>query len=161
MMEILKASPGGVPIPEPRVPDGTASVPSLTLGPTPTATPDAEEAAAMTTSPGGAAASAGAKQLTRAVRAGDVAAVKAVLDEGADVNWVNPITSIAPLHVAVKQGDLAVTQVLLEHAADPNLQTKSGWTAMHFAVNGSAHELAELLRDFGARSDVVNEWLKG
>ena len=164
IVDLLKTNPADLPIPEPRAPDG-AERPSdsqpVVLGPTPSATPDVEEVApAVATTPGAAAVTAGAKQLARAVRAKDAAAVKAALDEGADVNWVNPITSIAPLHVAVKQGDLPVTQVLLEHGADPNLQTKSGWTAMHFAVNVSAHELAELLRDFGARADVVNEWLK-
>ncbi len=27
-------------------------------------------------------------------------------------------------------------------------------------MNQGAHELAELLRDFGGRADVVNEWLR-
>lgn len=119
------------------------------------------------------------KVLARAVKNKDPKGVTEALDAGADVNWINPITSIAPLHLAVKHNDLAITRLLLERGADPNAQTKAGWTSMHFAVkrdkerkekqgvfhsqiqvNQGAHELAELLRDFGGRADVVNEWLR-
>jgi ankyrin repeat protein len=100
------------------------------------------------------------KQLSKAMAAGDLAGVIAALDAGADVNHVNPTTSICPIHVAVKQGKLDIARVLLERGADVNTQTKAGWTPMHFAVNKSSIEMAELLRDFGGKSDTLNEWLK-
>jgi ankyrin repeat protein len=51
--------------------------------------------------------------------------------------------------------------VLLQRGADPNVQTQSGWTALHFAVKNSNKDIAELLRSYGARSDIMNEWMKG
>ncbi len=159
---MLKLSPADLPIPEPPAPE-SRETPKVETTPS-----FDDESLPVSTTPNGTSSQSNAssassslvKQLARAVRAGDVAASCAAIDAGADINWVNPITSIAPIHMAVKQGDLVLTQALLERGADPNLQTKSGWTAMHFAVNASAHDLSNMLKDFGARSDVVNEWLK-
>jgi ankyrin repeat protein len=100
------------------------------------------------------------KMLSRAIFANDEASVAGLLDEGADVNWVNPTTSISPLHVAVKQGKVKMARLLLERGADANIQTKAGWTALHFAATKSDYEMATLLREFGARADFNNEWMK-
>ncbi len=120
LIDVLKMSPSDLVIPSPRDPF-SAKTPGVSI-------PDAASVAAAKPS------SSLEKRLARAVKAKDPNATLEALEEGADVNWVNPITSIAPLHLAVKQNDLEVARVLLEKGADPNAQTKAGWTSMHFAV---------------------------
>jgi ankyrin repeat protein len=115
---VLQTSPSELVIPTPRDPF-SAKTPGAAI-------PDAKPVVKASTSL--------EKKLAKAVKAKDGPGVMDALKAGADVNWVNPITSIAPLHLAVKQNDLEITRLLLEQGADPNTQTKAGWTAMHFAV---------------------------
>jgi ankyrin repeat protein len=51
-------------------------------------------------------------------------------------------------------GDLETTRLLLERGADPNRGNDYGWTKLHQAGYGNDRELARLLLDAGARTDV-------
>lgn len=51
-------------------------------------------------------------------------------------------------------GDLEIVSLLLERAADPNRGNDYGWTKLHQAGYGNDCELAKLLLDAGARTDL-------
>ncbi|HSS61220.1 MAG TPA: ankyrin repeat domain-containing protein [Candidatus Limnocylindrales bacterium] len=51
-------------------------------------------------------------------------------------------------------GDLAIVSVLLERGADPNRGNDYGWTKLHQAGYGNDRELARLMLDAGARTDL-------
>lgn len=51
-------------------------------------------------------------------------------------------------------GDLESTRLLLERGADPNRGNDYGWTKLHQAGYANDRELAQLLLDAGARTDV-------
>lgn len=83
-----------------------------------------------------------------------------MLDEGADANF-NSGSAGTPLLVAAKLGFMKLVLLLLQRGANACAQTASGWTALHFAAKSGNKEMAELLLAYGARNDMVNEWLKG
>lgn len=100
------------------------------------------------------------KLLLKAIRSDDLGSVMMCLDKGADLNLKSAVGMLAPLHVAVKGKSIKVVRILLERGADVNIQTQAGWTPLHIAVNTGNHDVAELLKGFGAKIDIVNEWLK-
>ena len=51
-------------------------------------------------------------------------------------------------------GDLAIVSLLLERGADPNRGNDYGWTKLHQAGYGNDRELAKLMLDAGARTDL-------
>ena len=51
-------------------------------------------------------------------------------------------------------GDLAIVSLLLERGADPNRGNDYGWTKLHQAGYGNDCELARLMLDAGARTDL-------
>ena len=51
-------------------------------------------------------------------------------------------------------GDPAIVSLLLERGADPNRGNDYGWTKLHQAGYGNDRELAELMLDAGARTDL-------
>lgn len=51
-------------------------------------------------------------------------------------------------------GDLAIVSLLLERGADPNRGNDYGWTKLHQAGYGNDRELARLMLDAGARTDL-------
>jgi ankyrin repeat protein len=51
-------------------------------------------------------------------------------------------------------GDLAIVSLLLERGADPNRGNDYGWTKLHQAGYGNDRELATLMLDAGARTDL-------
>jgi len=97
-----------------------------------------------------------AEQLQDAARKGDSAAVKALLDEGVDVNTRFRYNATA-LFFACDAGNVDVVKVLLDHGADLNLKdTFYGFTPLMLAVSPArkktpAHtEIAKLLIAKGA-----------
>jgi ankyrin repeat protein len=51
-------------------------------------------------------------------------------------------------------GDLAIVSLLLERGADPNRGNDYGWTKLHQAGYGNDRELATVMLDAGARTDL-------
>ncbi|MDI7864838.1 ankyrin repeat domain-containing protein [Rhizobiaceae bacterium n13] len=82
-----------------------------------------------------------------AAKKGDVTAIIAALDAGADVNASDG--SATPLYFAVKRGRLAAARLLIEHGADVNAPTQWG-PALMAAVTKGRIELIRLLLENGA-----------
>jgi ankyrin repeat protein len=73
------------------------------------------------------------KALIKAAFNGDVATVRAMLNQGCDPNYI-PQEGLSPLHAAMENLELAVATTLLDAGADPNLRDNTGWTPLFHAV---------------------------
>ncbi|HWS56431.1 MAG TPA: ankyrin repeat domain-containing protein [Pyrinomonadaceae bacterium] len=97
------------------------------------------------------------EQLYEAVRRGDAAGVKALLDKGADVNAKFRYGATA-LFKAAERGNAEVVKVLLERGADVNVKdTFYGATAMTWALDNGHVEVVRALLSKG--SDAVGDVL--
>ena len=89
-------------------------------------------------------------QLYEAVRKGDVAAVTAALDRGADVNAKFRYGTTA-LFKAAERGNAQIAKILLDRGADVKVKdTFYGATAMTWAVDGKHVQVVRLLLEKGA-----------
>ena len=86
------------------------------------------------------------KLLIEASEAGNVAAVRRVLKEGAAMDAADEADDTALIYAA-NDGHEAVVRALLEAGAAPNKRDINGWTALHFADSVS---VARLLLEAGA-----------
>ncbi|RKU39428.1 hypothetical protein C6496_01490 [Candidatus Poribacteria bacterium] len=86
--------------------------------------------------------------LIGAARAGDIAAIKQHIAEGADVNEMR--FEMPPLAWAAMMGQTAAAELLLEHGADIKGRNQDGNTALHLAAFLGRAETAELLINNGA-----------
>jgi ankyrin repeat protein len=100
------------------------------------------------------------RELVRCVRANDYKGTWDALEAGANPNMVANTTLTSPLHYACKQGNLEIASLLLARGANVNAQTGTGWAGLHFATNSDNEEMVRLLRAYGGRADLINEWLK-
>jgi ankyrin repeat protein len=90
-----------------------------------------------------------ASALHMASKRGDVAAVKWLLDRGADPNalWDHWDAELTPLHLAALAGHLDVARALLEAGADPGIRdSKHEGDAIGWAQFFQRPEIARLLR---------------
>ena len=87
-----------------------------------------------------------------AAKTGDVAAITAALDAGADVNENDGTAT--PLYSAVRRGHLAAAKLLIERGADVNAETNFG-SALLAAVAKSRVGLINLLLDKGANPNAA------
>lgn len=91
--------------------------------------------------------------LEQAVRNGDLAAARAELREGADVNF-RGLDGFTPLMVAASLGHPRMVALLMEAGADPHIiETQMGATALHKAAQSGNPEVIGLLLDHGAFVD--------
>jgi hypothetical protein len=90
-----------------------------------------------------------------AAKAGDAAAVGALLEEGCAVDG-RDARGITPLGVAVGFNRLPVVRALLAAGADVGLTDAKGNTALHYAAGYGRKEAAALLLDAGAVADAAN-----
>jgi ankyrin repeat protein len=79
----------------------------------------------------------------RAADAGDVAKVKAFIQEGVDVN--TKVHGCTPLHCAARYGHKEVVELLIAKGADINAKDTQGWTPLYLAINQGRKEIAKLL----------------
>ena len=86
--------------------------------------------------------------LLAAASKGDLANCKALVEKGANANYVNESGS-TPLIEATYGGHAEVVKYLLDKGADPNKRKKDGMTALSFA--GKYPVVAEALRNAGAK----------
>jgi ankyrin repeat protein len=83
---------------------------------------------------------------------GGAAAVRVLLDAGADVHAVaRNDMRVQPLHSAAALGDVEACRLLLDAGADPNAAQQGGYLPLDEAVLTKNDALAELLRARGAR----------
>ena len=89
-------------------------------------------------------------QLFEAVRKGDVAAVTATLDRGADVN-AKFRYGMTALFKAAERGNAEIAKILLDRGADVKVKdTFYGATAMTWAIDGKHVQVVRLLLEKGA-----------
>ncbi|GMF25992.1 unnamed protein product [Phytophthora fragariaefolia] len=80
-----------------------------------------------------------------AVKAGDVAKLRELLDRGVSLD-VKDEDQRTPLHWACATGRLDVAEFLLEHAqAAGNVQDDSGWTPLMSAASAGHGDIVSLL----------------
>jgi ankyrin repeat protein len=90
-----------------------------------------------------------------AAKAGDAAAVKALLKQGADVNAAQG-DGMTALHWAATNGDVAMTQMLLSAGANVRATTRlGGITALHLASQGGQAQVAAALIAAGAEPNLA------
>ena len=87
----------------------------------------------------------------RAVEDRDLERLRALLDEHPELVRQRGTNGNDLFGMA---GDLALTRLLLARGADVNRGNDYGWTKLHQAGYGNDRELARLLLDVGARTDV-------
>lgn len=87
---------------------------------------------------------------------GNVARVKKLLDEGADINEKNRMLQYTPLHGAARNGRTEVVKLLVERGADINAKEKSGMTPLILAAKYNHKEVVELLIAKGADINVIS-----
>jgi ankyrin repeat protein len=77
----------------------------------------------------------GMTALLFAARDGNLDAVKALIESGADVNQVSGGDGSSAINIAIANGHYTVGKYLLDHGADPNLQNLDGLTPLYATVN--------------------------
>lgn len=90
-----------------------------------------------------------------AAYAGNCALVSALLQEGVDVNSVDPDDNLSILHIACLQGDKALVNLLLEHDkayhnVDFSIRSlHRPRLAWQFAMNGNFFDIAQIVDQAG------------
>lgn len=100
---------------------------------------------------GSALKGAGAPRLSlhRAVDEGDFAAVRSLIEAGADVN-ARSNDEWTPLMLATIKGHTEMVEALLKSGADTNARNRKGWTSLMFAVSMSDADTTRILLSAGA-----------
>jgi ankyrin repeat protein len=83
----------------------------------------------------------------KAADAGDLAKVKAFIQEGIDVN--TKVHGCTPLHCAARYGHKEVAELLIAKGADINAKDTQGWTPIYLAMYQDRKEIAKLLLSKG------------
>ena len=93
----------------------------------------------------------GKTAIIRAVTAGDVDEVAALLRINADLSVPDKVTGQTPLHIAVEQDNPVLLKMLLDAGAYPSaFNVKSNKTPLHLAVETRNIALCEMLLEAGA-----------
>ena len=86
-----------------------------------------------------------------AAAAGDLAAIRAELDKGVDVN-AKDNEGRTPLHDAASKGRKEVSELLIAKDADVNAIANDGSTSLDLAVKYKHPKTADLLRKHGGKT---------
>lgn len=88
--------------------------------------------------------------LHKAASAGDLKTVRALLDQGADVNSRDAHWQVTPLIQAASADKVEVVRLLLDKGADIEAKSDGGYTAFFLAINSLSVSSARLLLERGA-----------
>lgn len=88
--------------------------------------------------------------LIQAARLGDLAEVRQLLDEGADINAADKAGKTALMHASEKGQSTSVV-LLLDRGALFELEDNQGHTALDYANRNRHEDTADILRQYGAR----------
>jgi ankyrin repeat protein len=94
-------------------------------------------------------------ELFDAVKRGDTARVKELIEKGVDVN-ARDKDDWAPLDIAAYNGYASVAELLIKNGADVNARDNKGFTPLHFAAYNGHVDVAELLLKHGADLNAKN-----
>ena len=96
------------------------------------------------------------KELLDATKRGDVAAVRSLLNEGADPNAAQG-DGLSALHLAAQGGNLEIVEVLLTAGAEIGAKTRIGdYTPLHLASWGAHASAVSVLIEAGADPGAVS-----
>ncbi len=84
-----------------------------------------------------------------AAGAGNINAVRSMLDKGADVN-AKDYNGFTPLHLTASMGHTETARLLIERGADINAKDKHGYAPLHWAVENGDIETTKYLIEHGA-----------
>ena len=98
-----------------------------------------------------------AEEIHQAVREGDLAAVKRLVEEKPGLVNLKDTSGAIPLHYAAAVGQKEIVELLLEKGADINAETFNGDTPLHWAVFSGQKPIVELLLNKGSH---INIWDK-
>jgi ankyrin repeat protein len=88
-------------------------------------------------------------ELIAAAVEGNIARVKTLLDEGADINAQNS-KGMTPLHIAVESDSPLNVERIVNLGADVNARDNRGWTPLHLAAFLNSTKAISILLDGGA-----------
>jgi len=86
--------------------------------------------------------------------AGDVDAVKRLIEQSVDLNRTSGPDQVTALHLACENGHSDLAKYLVENGANPNAVNSLNQTALWFACDNGHAELARYLMANGASTDV-------
>lgn len=103
------------------------------------------------------------KQIIKAAKAGDIAAVRALLEADAALVGARDTDESTPLHCAAWKGHAEVAALLLDFGADVNaINANDHWgnTPLHAAAHGNQRAVAEILIARGADIHAENAFAR-
>jgi ankyrin repeat protein len=101
----------------------------------------------------GPEAIAAGQKLVESMRLGDTATVRALIDNGADVD-AKAADDTTALHWAVHLGDVDAARVLVEHDARVDALNRYGLAPLHVAASEGRAPLVQLLLEAGASANL-------
>jgi ankyrin repeat protein len=91
-----------------------------------------------------------------AAQDGNLAAVKTLANNGADLNIVRETTGMPPLHVAMQKKHVLVAEELLTRGANVNIVDGGGWIALHWAAILTEANIAQTILAKGTDINAKN-----
>ena len=95
------------------------------------------------------------KSIDQAVVDGDLARVKTLISEGADINSKNRM-GWTLLHTAIRNSRTEIVTLLIEKGADVKAKDNRGRTTLHFAVESGQKDIVELIIAKGVEINVMD-----
>ncbi len=92
------------------------------------------------------------------VERGELARLKAALDEDRDAANARDTYGVSLLYLAAAKGDLAILQLLIEHGAEVDQTSDAGNSPLMVAAANGHVETIKLLLEHGASTDGKNRW---